>query len=213
MKKKSRAEHIRHFPLLQGCCPQKSSLCSAASPPVPCQRARSTAGGGGRETQEEKECRCQEIHPSQVRKQERACRAADSTAAPVTRKPSPLPPQPGSAWAHRTTCPRHQSRGMSTPWGRRDGLQAKGQVYKAPGDPPNSVPYRCSPAISDVAACGHLTIPASQGLSAPRRGFYLQEFSGTPSKERRGAHGRGCRRIFIPVTHRAHHPSHCATDT
>lgn len=47
MKKKSRAEHIRHFPLLQGCCPQKSSLCSAASPPVPCQRARSTAGGWG----------------------------------------------------------------------------------------------------------------------------------------------------------------------
>lgn len=74
--------------------------------------------------------------------------------------------------------------------------------------PQNSVPYCCSPVISDRATFCHLGITCSQGLSAAaaEQVCIHGEFSGTTSREETGTWGR-----FHSTRYRTHFSS-CATD-
>lgn len=139
---------------------------------------------------------------SRVRDQEQECPGSGFTTGPITFL---HPSRPGSAvWPvgsrqDRTTCsqiPKQQP--VHAMWGRSDGVQANGQVYKVPVD---------LQILSLTAALqwGCLAIPGSQAYALLNTVF-ISEDSMEHHPKRKGCMGR-----FLSVTHRTH-PSYCATD-
>lgn len=208
-----------------GCCPQGKAAFSLLFCPVsliPGGHEHSYGGGwGGNKTEKPRRKRapwCQEIHSTVRGGIESAsggpgCRLESTTWHRRARLPSPSPASQAlhglvCSCRDRATCPQTpKQRHVHTVWGRGDGLQAEGQSTKSLLTP-NSLPYGCTPAVSDVAACGHLAIPTSQALSAACSTWLLFMRVQWDTIQRE----KGYRRRCLPETHRAH-PSHCATDT
>lgn len=217
MKKKNRAENIKHFHRLWAVVHKEKQpfLCCFVSL-IPGGHKHSY--GGGREIRQrnpgERAPQCQRIQ-SPVRGGIKSvsgvprCRLSSRACRQTARLPTPSPTSQAlhRQLLDRATCPQTpKQRHVHTVWGRGDGLQAEGQSTKSLLTPKLS-PLRLHPCRLRCGCLWSLAIPTSQGLSAAcsTRFLFLRVQWDTIQRE------KGYRRRCLPETYRAH-PSHCATD-